>query len=77
MWCGAMPAEEPYATIALIGSAYWFAYFIIILPILGIIETPDKQPDTIEDAVKQAENEKASKTKQKTNDLDGSAVPAE
>jgi ubiquinol-cytochrome c reductase cytochrome b subunit len=54
MWCGAMPAEEPYATIALIGSAYWFAYFLIILPILGIIETPDKQPETIEEAVELA-----------------------
>ena len=58
MWCGAMPAEEPYATIALIGSVYWFAYFLIILPILGIIETPDKQPETIEEAVKLAKKRK-------------------
>src|SRR5690606_19323634 len=34
MWCGAMPAEEPYATISLIASAYWFAYFLVILPLL-------------------------------------------
>ena len=44
-----MPAEEPYATISLIGSAYWFAYFLIILPVLGITETPQEQPETIED----------------------------
>ena len=74
MWCGAMPAEEPYATIALIGSAYWFAYFLIILPILGIIETPDKQPETIEEAVELAENKKKSS---KTPNIDGSTVPAE
>jgi ubiquinol-cytochrome c reductase cytochrome b subunit len=49
MWCGAMPAEEPYATISLIGAAYWFAYFLVILPVLGITETPDEPPDTIED----------------------------
>ena len=49
MWCGAMPAEEPYATISLIGAAYWFAYFLIILPVLGLTETPDDQPETIED----------------------------
>jgi ubiquinol-cytochrome c reductase cytochrome b subunit len=44
-----MPAEEPYATISLIASAYWFAYFLIILPLLGVIEKPLAQPATIED----------------------------
>lgn len=49
MWLGAMPAEEPYASLSLIASAYWFAYFLIILPLLGVIEKPDAQPTTIED----------------------------
>ena len=49
MWCGAMPAEEPYASISLVATAYWFAYFLIILPILGITETPLQQPKTIEE----------------------------
>ncbi len=48
MWCGAMPAEPPYSTISLIASAYWFAYFLVILPLLGVLETPDATPDTIE-----------------------------
>ena len=43
-----MPAEEPYSTISLIASAYWFGYFLIVLPVLGITETPRQQPDTIE-----------------------------
>ena len=76
MWCGAMPAEEPYATIALIGSAYWFAYFLIILPLLGIIETPDPEPETIEEAVRLQEQKKA----ERKSSVDGtpeSAVPAE
>ncbi|MBL4812100.1 MAG: cytochrome b N-terminal domain-containing protein [Rhodobacteraceae bacterium] len=49
MWAGAMPAEPPYSTIALIGATYWFGYFLVILPLLGIIEKPLTLPDTIED----------------------------
>jgi ubiquinol-cytochrome c reductase cytochrome b subunit len=49
MWAGAMPAEPPYSTISLIGSTYWFVYFLIILPLLGVIEKPEPQPATIED----------------------------
>ena len=48
MWCGAMPAEPPFSTISLIASAYWFAYFLVILPLLGVIEKPDAAPETIE-----------------------------
>jgi ubiquinol-cytochrome c reductase cytochrome b subunit len=49
MWLGAMPAEEPYATFSLIASAYWFAYFLVIMPLLGVIEKPLAQPATIEE----------------------------
>lgn len=49
MWCGAQPAEEPYATISLIASAYWFGYFLIILPLLGVLEKPEPIPATIEE----------------------------
>ncbi|NNK16591.1 MAG: cytochrome b, partial [Sulfitobacter sp.] len=52
MWLGAMPAEEPYATFSLIASAYWFAYFLVILPLLGVIEKPLPQPATIEEDYK-------------------------
>jgi len=48
-WLGAMPAEEPYASFSLIASAYWFAYFLVILPLLGVIEKPLPQPATIEE----------------------------
>jgi ubiquinol-cytochrome c reductase cytochrome b subunit len=44
-----MPAEGIYPIIALIGSVYWFAYFLVILPLLGVIEKPDPQPETIEE----------------------------
>ena len=49
MWCGAMPADPPYSIISLIGAAYWFAYFLIILPLLGVIEKPLPVPATIEE----------------------------
>jgi hypothetical protein len=44
MWVGARPAEGIYPYIALIGSTYWFAYFLVILPLLGVIEKPLPQP---------------------------------
>jgi len=47
-WAGAMPAEGIYTTISLIGTAYWFAYFLVILPLLGVIEKPLSPPPTIE-----------------------------
>ena len=61
MWLGAMPAEEPYATLSLIASAYWFGYFLVILPLLGIIEKPDSQPTSIEEDFKKKQLKKADK----------------
>ena len=37
-YVGAMPAEGLYLLIARIGTAYYFAHFLIILPILGKVE---------------------------------------
>jgi len=48
-WAGAQPAEGIYTWISLIAAAYWFAYFLIILPLLGVIEKPEPLPATIED----------------------------
>ncbi|GAB4273601.1 MAG: cytochrome b [Pararhodobacter sp.] len=62
MWAGAMPAEPPYSTISLIGAAYWFAYFLIILPILGVIERPTTPPATIEQDFKATVKAKAAKS---------------
>jgi ubiquinol-cytochrome c reductase cytochrome b subunit len=76
MWCGAMPAEEPYATIALIGSAYWFSYFLVILPLLGLIETPDPEPETIEEAV-ELQNQKKAVNRTDKNEIQENAAPAE
>ena len=48
MWAGSQPAEGLVPTISLIGTIYWFAYFLVILPLLGITEKPQPQPETIE-----------------------------
>ena len=69
MWAGSRAPEGLIPLISLIGTIYWFAYFLVILPLLGIIEKPLSQPATIEDAF-DAEHPKA-----KTED--GKAVPAE
>jgi ubiquinol-cytochrome c reductase cytochrome b subunit len=48
MWCGAMPAEQPYVIISQLATLYWFAYFLVILPVLGVTEKPEAQPASIE-----------------------------
>jgi len=50
MWCGGQPPEGLVPTISLIGTIYWFAYFLVIMPLLGIIEKPQAEPGTIEEA---------------------------
>ncbi len=49
MWVGAQPAEGIYPYIALLGSAYWFFYFLVILPLLGVIEKPLPAVATVEE----------------------------
>jgi ubiquinol-cytochrome c reductase cytochrome b subunit len=48
MWCGAMPAEQPYVIISQLATLYWFAFFLVILPVLGLFEKPLDPPQTIE-----------------------------
>jgi ubiquinol-cytochrome c reductase cytochrome b subunit len=49
MWAGAMPAEGLVPLISLLGTIYWFGYFLVILPLLGVIEKPLDRPATIEE----------------------------
>jgi ubiquinol-cytochrome c reductase cytochrome b subunit len=48
-WVGARDTNFPHDWISLIGATYWFAYFLVILPLLGIMEKPKAPPKTIED----------------------------
>ena len=48
MWCGSQPPEQPFVIMSQLGTLYWFAFFLVILPLLGVIEKPLPQPETIE-----------------------------
>ncbi|NCG10300.1 MAG: cytochrome b [Rhizobiales bacterium TMED249] len=46
-YLGAMPAEGVYITLARISTIYYFAHFLIILPLLGLVEKPREIPESI------------------------------
>jgi ubiquinol-cytochrome c reductase cytochrome b subunit len=50
-WLGAKPAEGGYVTASRIATVWYFAHFLIILPILGLIEKPKPLPNSISEAV--------------------------
>jgi ubiquinol-cytochrome c reductase cytochrome b/c1 subunit len=50
-WLGSKPAEGAYVIVARILTVYYFAHFIIILPLLSRIETPRAAPNSIADDV--------------------------
>ncbi|MEM6536579.1 MAG: cytochrome b N-terminal domain-containing protein [Pseudomonadota bacterium] len=50
-WLGGKPAEGAYVLWSRICTFYYFAYFLIILPLLGIMETPKAMPKSISEAI--------------------------
>jgi ubiquinol-cytochrome c reductase cytochrome b subunit len=50
-YCGVMPAEGIYILLGQIASAYYFAHFLIILPIISRIEKTLPLPNSITEAV--------------------------
>ena len=50
-YLGAMPAEGIYIVLARIGTVYYFAHFLVVLPVLGIIEKPKDVPESISEPV--------------------------
>ena len=50
-YVGAMPAEGLYLLVARIATAYYFAHFLIILPVLSKIEKTDPIPLSISEPV--------------------------
>ncbi len=66
-YLGAKPAEGAYVMWAQIFTAYYFAFFLLILPLLGIMETPKPMPRSIAEAV----------LKPKSPEPAPAAVPAE
>jgi ubiquinol-cytochrome c reductase cytochrome b subunit len=48
---GANPPEGHWITIGQIATAYYFGYFLIILPLLGLLEKPAPTPTSITESV--------------------------
>src|SRR5262249_17873724 len=46
-YCGSKPPEGAYVTVARVAAAYYFAHFLILLPFIGVLETPAPLPATI------------------------------
>ena len=49
--CGGAPAEEPFVMISQVAALYYFAHFLIILPIVSSIERPEPLPYSITESV--------------------------
>ncbi len=49
--CGVMPAEGFWVPLSQLAAAYYFAHFLIILPIVSAIERPTPMPFSITEAV--------------------------
>ena len=50
-YLGSRPAEGIYVTLAFLGTLYYYVHFLIILPLLGLLETPKPMPASISEAV--------------------------
>lgn len=50
-YCGGAPAAEPYVMISQVASAWYFAHFLLILPLIAKLERPDVLPMSITEAV--------------------------
>ena len=50
-YMGAMPAEGIYLVLARVGTLYYFAHFIIVLPVVGLLEKTDPVPMSISEPV--------------------------
>ena len=48
---GGQPPEGAYLIGSRIATAYYFAFFLIILPVVGLIERPQRMPETIAQSV--------------------------
>jgi ubiquinol-cytochrome c reductase cytochrome b subunit len=50
-WLGSKPPEGGYVIASRICTAYYFIHFLVILPVLGLFETPRRVPGSIAEAV--------------------------
>jgi ubiquinol-cytochrome c reductase cytochrome b subunit len=57
--CGMKPAEQPWVALSQVASAYYFAHFLIILPLISKYERPLPLPNSISESVLHGEKQEA------------------
>jgi ubiquinol-cytochrome c reductase cytochrome b subunit len=50
-WLGAKPAEGAYVLASRVCTFYYFAHFLVIMPLLGLFERPTPMPGSILESV--------------------------
>ena len=50
-YMGAMPAEGIYLICARVGTIYYFLHFIVVMPVVGLLEKTDPIPMSISEPV--------------------------
>jgi ubiquinol-cytochrome c reductase cytochrome b/c1 subunit len=50
-WLGSKPAEGGYVLASRLLTAWYFLHFIVVLPLLGLVEKPKPLPNSISEAV--------------------------
>lgn len=66
-WLGSRPAEGWYIPAMQLSTLYYFAFFLVVMPIVGLFETPRRLPNSITEAV----------LEKSKNNGSANAVPAE
>jgi ubiquinol-cytochrome c reductase cytochrome b subunit len=72
--CGMKPAEEPWVRLGQLAAAYYFAHFLIILPIISKLEKPLPLPNSITESVLGDKKTLSSGAKDTVGALAGSAA---
>ena len=58
-WVGASPPEGAFIVIGRLATAYYFLHFLILLPVVGKLESPKPLPDSLAAAVLKPDSEVA------------------
>src|SRR5262249_16402048 len=51
-WLGSKPPEGGYVVLSRVLTIWYFAHFLVLLPLLGFFETPRPVPNSISEALK-------------------------
>jgi ubiquinol-cytochrome c reductase cytochrome b subunit len=62
-WMGGLPPEEPYVMISQVATIYYFAHFLLILPVLSMVERTLPLPNSISESVLHGEAAEAAPAK--------------